>query len=72
MRRGIFLSTYILAAGVKDVIFAFMPTIEEILAENERRNARMQRHEEAPPGTFEAWARDNVKIKPKGGGSPIP
>lgn len=49
-----------------------MPTIEEILAENERRNARMQHHEEAPPGTFEAWARDNVKIKPKGGGSPIP
>ena len=44
-------------------------TIEDILAENRRRNERQSALE---PSAFEEWAAANVKIKPKGGGAAIP
>lgn len=53
--------------------FAGMLTPEEILNENERRKCLHDASGEEPrPGSFEDWALRNVKIKPKGGGSPVP
>lgn len=48
-------------------------TKEDLLKENERRHASIR--EEATrvpePDSFEAWAAEYVKIKPKGGGAPV-
>lgn len=45
-------------------------TVREMLAENELRKARASAV--AKPSEFELWAKENVKIKPKGGGAAIP
>ena len=46
-------------------------TPEEILEENERRK-RSDPMAAGAASPFELWAKEHVKIKPKGGGSPIP
>lgn len=49
--------------------------LEELLEENRRRNAPTPDtpgRELPPEESFEGWAARNVKIKPKGGGSPVP
>lgn len=44
--------------------------MKEIISENEKRKAKASFG--GDPSEFEIWARENVKIKPKGGGAAIP
>ena len=49
-----------------------MTTIEDILDENLRRQPGPPEGPHDEPGSFAAWARANVRIKPKGGGPDVP
>ena len=47
-------------------------TVDEILKENKKRLAALALTHDDPDDSFAHWAHTRVKIKPKGGGSPIP